>query len=103
MKVNEKTLIKKNIKHYLHLAQAGHFPLFFEQWIKEDLKLNKPVSYSTANENVHNTFKMIVHHNTDDKKKIALSSLEQKERQVFLNSFIKLVEHNALKGLKTLH
>ena len=91
------------MKSYLHLASHGHFPLFFKEWLEEGIESQGPMSFQVANRNVRETFKKLAKHRTEQKKKTALTGLEKTERDVFVKSFIKVVEHGLLKDLKTLH
>lgn len=95
--------INNEMKSYINLAMSGHFPLFFNEWLEESTKDGEPLSYRVANRNVREVFKKLSRHRTQDKKKTALTSLEANERKIFVRSFIKVVEHNVLKDVKTLH
>jgi len=95
--------IQNEMKSYIQLASAGHFPLFFTEWIEEGLESKQPMSYQIANRNVRDVFKNLSRHKTQQKKKTALIGLDKLERDVFVQSFVKVVEHSLLKDLKNLH
>jgi hypothetical protein len=95
--------INNELKNYLKLAKTGHYPLFFQEWLNDDLKDDEPLSYRVANRNVRETFKKLARHQTFEKKKTALTSLKENERQIFIRSFFKVVEHDILKDLTSLH
>jgi hypothetical protein len=95
--------LNNEMKSYLSLASSGHFPLFFKEWLEEGVNSGGPMSFQVANRNVRDTFKKLSRHRTEQKKKTALTGLAKDERDVFVKSFIKMVEHNVLKDLKTLH
>lgn len=103
--INQKSNIniQNEMKSYIHLASRGHFPLFFKEWLEEGVESQSPISFQVANRNVRETFKKLSRHRTQQKKKTALTSLQKKERDIFVKSFIKVVEHRLLKDLKTLH
>jgi hypothetical protein len=98
-----KVNLQTEMKSYIHLASHGHFPLFFKEWLQEGITTPGPMSFQVANRNVKETFKKLSRHRTEQKKKTALTGLEKKERDIFVKSFIKVVEHSLLKDLKTLH
>lgn len=90
------------LKSYIDAAKSGHNPLFFEDWLKEHT-WDRQITYRNANRNIREVFKKLSRHRTTDRKKIALTSLDKHERDQFINSFYRVVEHNILKDLKTLH
>lgn len=98
----EEMNVNNLLKSYIDAAKLGHNTLFFEDWLKEH-KWDKNIAYRTANKNVRDTFKKLSRHRTTDRKKIALISLDEKERELFINSFFRVVEHNILKDIKSLH
>jgi hypothetical protein len=98
-----KANIHNEMKSYINLASHGHFPLFFKEWLAEGVTNQGPMSFQVANRNVRETFKKLSCHRTQQKKKTALIGLQKDEREVFVKSFIKVVEHGLLKDLKTLH
>ena len=102
-KSNLNSNLNNEMKSYITLASAGHFPLFFKEWLEEGVSSQGPMSYQVANRNVRETFKKLSRHRTEQKKKTALTGLNKEDRDVFVKSFIKVVEHNVLKDIKTLH
>jgi hypothetical protein len=94
--------INNLMKSYIDAAKIGHYPLFFEDWLK-DKEWQKQIAYRQANKNIKSVFKKLSKHRTTDKKKTALIGLNKNERDVFINSFFRVVEHNILKDLKSLH
>lgn len=95
--------INNEMKNYLQLAKTGHYPLFFQEWIQADIREGDPLSFRVANKNVRETFKKLSKHRSSERKKIALTGLDEKERKIFIRSFIKVVEHDLLKDLTSLH
>lgn len=91
------------MKSYIQLASAGHMPLFFSEWLEESTLNPTPLSFRVADKNVREVFKKLSKHRTEQKKITALTGLDKKERDLFVNSFIKVVEHSLMKDLKTLH
>ncbi len=98
-----KSSINTEMKSYIELARFGHFPLFFKEWLAEGAQLEHRMSYQVANRNVKDAFQKLSRHRTQQKKVTALTGLEKSERDVFIKSFIKVVEHDMLKDLKNLH
>lgn len=90
------------MKSYIDAAKIGHYPLFFEDWLK-DSSWQKQIAYRQANKNIKDVFKKLSKHRSADRKKTALIGLEKKERDEFINSFFRVVEHNLLKDIKSLH
>ncbi len=88
---------------YIKLGQTGHFPLFFKEWITDSLNVNNSIKYKSALKNVDDIFQRLERHKTIDKKKTALMALSNDERQVFINSFFKLVERTTLESHSELH
>jgi hypothetical protein len=95
--------VTNEMKSYINLASSGHFPLFFNEWLSEGVNHGEPLSYRVANRNVREVFKNLSRHRTQEKKKTALTSLADNDRKLFVKSFIKVVEHNLLKDMKSLH
>jgi hypothetical protein len=100
---NPKQNLNNEMKSYLSLASSGHFPLFFKEWLEEGVNSGGPMSFQVANRNVRDAFKKLSRHRTEEKKKTALTGLAKDERDIFVKSFIKMVEHNMLKDMTTLH
>jgi DNA-nicking Smr family endonuclease len=95
--------INNEMKNYLNLAKTGYYPLFFSDWLNSDIKDAEPMTFRMANRNVREVFKKLSKHRSSERKKIALTGLEEKERKIFIRSFIKVVEHDLLKDIKSLH
>ena len=93
----------KVFNDYIKLGQTGHFPLFFNEWIKDSLHINQAIKYKSALKNVDDIFKRLERHKTLDKKKTALMALPTKDRQIFISSFFKLVERTTLEHNSELH
>ncbi len=95
----ERTLNKINTKHeienYLTMAQNGHLPLFFKEWISAPKSKN--ISYINATRNVKSVFKDLSRHRTLSKMQTAIISMEANKRNEFMYSFFKMVEHKNLK------
>ena len=95
--------VNNSMKGYISLAKTGHYPLFFDEWIEGSLKKPKAISLHCANKNVKALFKKLSKHRSVERKKILLTSLEPSEREEFIHSFLKMVERDILKDLKSLH
>lgn len=94
--------VNTDYKQFLQMAQTGHYPLFFNDWLSESLTKEESLNYVSATKNIKNVFNNLSKHRTLEKKKTALISMETNERNDFIRSFFKVVEHEALKDLKTL-
>jgi len=84
------------------MAQIGHYPLFFSEWLPQSLNINQTLSFKSAGNNVKHTFKLLERHTTIEKKKTALIGMEKKSREEFIRSFLKIVEHETLKSITSL-
>jgi len=102
-KPNSTKPLSNEMKSYINLGQYGHYPLFFKEWLEDGVHYSEPMSYRVANRNVREVFKKLAKHRTEEKKKTLLSALNDDERNLFIKSFVKVVEHNVLKDVKTLH
>jgi hypothetical protein len=93
---------KKDYANYIRLAETGHYPLFFEDWLQESLSEKQNLNFRNASKNVKNIFNELARHRTLEKKRTALLGMDRLTREEFVRSFFKVVEHEVLKGLKTL-
>ena len=93
------------LESLIQLGSSGHYPLFFDQCLKECLysKEKGHISYKDAKIKVKAALKKLEKHKSIERKKIALMSFEEKERQNFIKSFIKMVEFEILDHYKDLH
>lgn len=93
---------QKIYKNYLQMAQTGHYPLFFDEWVQTSLNQKSLMTLKKANHNVMSIFNLLERHKTVEKKKTALMTLDKLTREEFIRSFFKIVEHEALKDDLTL-
>lgn len=93
---------KVDFKNYLEMAKYGHYPLFFEEWLSDSFEENSPTITRKATHNVRHVFNLLSRHNTVEKKKTALISMDKTSRQEFIRSFFKIVEDDILKENRTL-
>ena len=92
--------------HLIEAARDGYLPLFYQDWIHAsyaDLEEVKKLSFSHAAEVVEAGFKKMEKHRTIERKKTALQALQDPERELFIRSFMKLVEYRTLDRLRELH
>ena len=87
---------------YIQIAQTGHYPLFFDDWVFESMSKNKLTSVVNANKMVKQVFSSLDRHQSTEKKRTALLGMDKHEREEFIRSFFKVVEHELLKDLKSL-
>lgn len=93
------------LQSLIQLGSSGHYPLFFDDWVKDTLstKEKRHISYKDAKIKVKSTLKKLEKHKSLERKKIALMSFKDKERQNFIKSFLKMVEFEILDHYKDLH
>ncbi len=97
-----RTYSKKDYQNFLLLAQTGHYPLFYKEWLEESFRAKQALTFKKASHNVQHVFGLLARHNTIEKKKTALICMDKISREEFIRSFFKLVEHNILKEVKSL-
>ena len=90
------------MQSYLNLAKEGHYVLFPQEWINHPNR-NKPVNFRKAKSEVRKVFKKISNHRSSHRKTEALLALSDEERDLFVRSFMRLVEHQILQSKTTLH
>ena len=88
---------KLDYKNYLKMAQTGHYPLFFSQWLLESFDQTQNLNFNKANHKVKHVFNQLSRHNTLEKKKTALLGMDKLSREEFIRSFFKVVEYEILK------
>lgn len=93
---------KSDYKNYLKLAETGHYPLFFDDWLSESFIQGQQLTFSKASRNVKHVFNQLARHRTLEKKKTALIGMDKTSREEFIRSFFKVVEHEMLKDMKSL-
>ncbi|MCB9092251.1 MAG: hypothetical protein H6621_00850 [Halobacteriovoraceae bacterium] len=85
------------IQQYIEIAATGFYPLFFSEWVRnhrlEDLKLNKKAHV----QHLRKYFKLLEEHKNIERKKIAISAMDESERNRFVALFMNLVENEILK------
>lgn len=86
-----------DVKNYLLMAQNGHMPLFFKEWIQKNQNGEHKISYNNASKNVKDVFTGLSRHRTINKMQTAIISMEDEKRDMFMSSFMKMVEYNSLK------
>lgn len=92
--------------HLIEAGSFGHLPLFYQDWIHQsyaNLEEVKKLSFSYAAEIVEAGFKKMEKHKSIERKKTALQALKDEERELFVRSFMKLVEYRTLDRLRELH
>lgn len=94
---------KSSLNSFMELAKSGHYPLFFNEWFSENTMQRQDMTIKFATEHLKLAFERLDKHKTLAKKQTLLMSLEPEKRQMLICSFLKLVEFNALKDIKSLH
>lgn len=98
----QKQSVKTDYYNYLKIAQTGHYPLFFNDWLTDSLDQTNNLNIRKASHNVKHVFNQLAKHKTLEKKKTALIGMDRLSREEFIRSFFKVVEHNILEDVKTL-
>jgi hypothetical protein len=81
----------------IKMGSHGQFPLFYPNWIYECSRLDtRPISLSKARLNIKKMFDYLSRHKNIERKKIALSTLEVEKRNLYIKSFLRLVENKIL-------
>lgn len=79
------------------MAQNGHMPLFFKEWIDTNQNSEHLISYNNASKTVKDVFHRLSKHRTLTKMQTAIISMDESSRKTFMSSFMKMVEYNHLK------
>lgn len=88
---------------FLKLGETGFFPLFYQEWLESSLQKTPNMTLKKAAYNVKSTFEHLSSHATIEKKKTALIGMDSDSREEFIRSFFKVIEHQILRDLKSLH
>jgi hypothetical protein len=91
-----------DIKNFIQIAQTGYYPLFYNDWLLDTFQEKQSLNISKASKNVKQVFSKLERHRTVEKKKTALLGMDKIEREEFIRSFFKVVEHELLKDMKSL-
>ncbi len=92
-------------EYLLELGTRGYYPLFYPDWIQDSLdRLKTPISLTKARANVKKNLELLDRHQSYERKRIAVSSMSDDMRDLFIRSFIRIVENKLLdKELTNLH
>lgn len=93
--------LNEKVNQFVDLALIGQYPLFYDEWLRTTY--NKRLTFRDANKNVKDTFKVIGKHRQISRMKESLFLLDEQQRVEFVHSFLKVVEHQYKKNIKTLH
>lgn len=103
---SNKDQIENEINNYLFLASNGHYPLFEGTWTEglhsKKFTDKKGISAKKARENLEKIFTRLDRHRQVSRKKDALNLIQKKDRDVFIMSLLKLVEHEKINKLTVL-
>lgn len=93
---------EKSLKSLIELGTHGHFPLFFDEWIGElstvDMNLTEREGYKAKR-----ILDRLKEHRSLERQKIVLMSLAERERQLVVKAFLKMVETKILDKRPELH
>lgn len=90
------------IRQYVALAMTGHYPFLDAAWLSESIKSKEPLTFRNATKNVQEVFARMQNLRTFEHKLLALHHLNENDRNRFVRSFLKVVEHTILEKTKTL-
>lgn len=91
------------LQYYLNLGLSGQFPLFFKDWLNNLNLSEKDYKVKEGTKLLKKYFKKIEIHKTVDKKKIAISAMEESEREEFLKTFFYVLEEEILNSEHKYH
>lgn len=94
---------KSSLNSFMELAKFGHYPLFFNEWFSDNTDQRVDMTIKMATDELTSAFAALDKHRTLAKKQTVLMSMSVEKRQRLMRSFLKLVEFNALKDIKSLH
>ena len=105
-----KLRLKDNpLQQFISLGTKGHYPLFYQNWIAEELHeaLKNPTDLEFDGQQVISCLNDIVsrlkEHKSLERKKTVLLSLTKNERAIFIKTFFDLVESKMLESGTTFH
>lgn len=93
---------EKSLKSLIEMGTNGHFPLFFDEWIGELGSLNLSLSEREGYK-AKRLLERIKEHRTIERQKVVLMGLTERERQLVMRAFIKMVETKILDKRPELH
>lgn len=81
----------------IELGIGGHFPLFHQQWLTDSFsKGSRPISLAKARKNLKKSLDTLSKHRSYERKQEALWSFAEEDRNVFIQSFFRVVENRIL-------
>ena len=93
---------EKSLKSLIEMGANGHFPLFFDEWMSElsghDMGLSEREGYRAKR-----ILERLKEHRSIERQKIVLMGLKEKERQLVVKAFLKMVETKILDKRPELH
>ena len=93
------------LKSLLELAQNGHYPLFYTEWIVDSFKKTEKMNLSPHD--IQHLFNDILtrmaQHKKIDRKRTVLHALKDSERRLFVRTFLGIVEDKYLDQSSQLH
>jgi hypothetical protein len=93
-----------SIKFLIDLGTLGIFPLFYPQWIDDSMRSEKHAPLKLEEKVQFNKILDILEkHQSHNRKKEYLSSLDQSTLKLFIHAFMKLVETKIIDKGVSLH
>lgn len=92
------------IDNLIELGSKGHYPLFFNEWINESIKTDFPhITLHEAKSKVTYHITKLAKHKDLQRKKTAITALNDRERMYFIKCFLKMVEFAIIDNHRDLH
>lgn len=91
------------IESLIELGTQGHFPLFHSSWIQEIYTNNSRKLTVKERKKTKEIIQKLSKHQSLDRKKTVLFSLNNEERRLFIQAFLKMVEAKILNQKPELH
>lgn len=98
--MNDLKSLKKELHPWIEIGITGHFPLFYNEWIKKSLgtqekKINSKISTKHLKD-LSQTVKNLSKHKTLSKKQTFIISLNDKDRETLIKAFFQMVESEVM-------
>lgn len=86
------------LDYYLSLGGSGQFPLFYKDWFGNINLTQENYKLKNGTKILNKYFKKISKYRTLDKKKTAISAMNECDREEFLNTFFYVLEEKILNS-----
>ena len=89
---------EESMKALINIGMSGHYPLFYDAWLNDPEFKEKRFSKITGLERAKakKLFQQVSKHRSLEHKKVALMSMSDEDRKIFIKAFFKMVEGKIL-------